>query len=92
MQIQITEESQNPFFKRKELTVVLKHDASTTPSKAELTKALAGEKGVDESQVIVKYISTKRGFSESVAKVSVLNEAPKKAEPAAPANAEAAPA
>ncbi|MBI4894614.1 MAG: hypothetical protein HY833_02675 [Candidatus Aenigmarchaeota archaeon] len=76
MQATIIEEKVNPFFKRKELTVLLKHEAVATPSKAELTKMLAATQGVQESQVIIEYIFTKKGICESLAKVMILNEAP----------------
>lgn len=76
MQITVIEEGENPFFKRKELTLLLKHDASATPSKAELIKMIAASNGVDESQVVIDYIFTKVGISESLAKVKVLKEKP----------------
>jgi ribosomal protein S24E len=76
MQATIIEEKVNPFFKRKELTVLLKHEAFATPSKAELVKELVGTQDVQESQVVIEYISTKKGICESIAKVMILNEAP----------------
>lgn len=76
MQVDVIEEKENAFFKRKELTLLLKHDASATPSKAELVKMLAASHGVDESQVVVDYIFTKKGISESLAKVKILKEKP----------------
>lgn len=76
MQITVVEEKDNPFFKRKEMIVLLKHEASSTPSKAELVKMLAGSNGVDESQVVIDYIFTKAGISESMAKVKILKEKP----------------
>lgn len=76
MQMTVVEEKENPFFKRKELTVLLKHDATSTPSKAELIKTLAASNNVDESQVIIDYIFTKKGISESLARVKILSEKP----------------
>jgi ribosomal protein S24E len=76
MEIVVVDEKENPFFKRKEVVLVLKHDASSTPSKAELVKQLAATNGVDESQVVIDYIFTKKGISESMAKVKILKEKP----------------
>jgi len=89
MQATIVEEKVNPFFKRKELTVLLKHEAVATPSKAELITMLATTQQVEESQVIVEYIFTKKGICESLAKVMILNEAPAKPVEAKPAEAKA---
>jgi len=83
MQMTVIEEKDNPFFKRKELTLLLKHEATSTPPKAELIKMVAAAQGVQESQVVVEYIFTKKGISESLAKVMVLSEAPKQPEAAA---------
>jgi len=76
MQITTIEEKENPFFKRKELTLLLKHDAVSTPSKAEVVKMVAASNKVDESQVVIDYIFTKSGISESLAKVKILKEKP----------------
>ncbi|MEM5802221.1 MAG: hypothetical protein QXQ18_02445 [Candidatus Aenigmatarchaeota archaeon] len=74
MEIIIIKEKNNTFFKRKELTLVLKHPAEATPSKAELTKVLAERHNVDISQIKIDYIFTKKGISESLAKVKILEE------------------
>ena len=76
MQMSVIEEKENPFFKRKEMLVLLKHGESSTPSKAEVVKTLASSNGVDESQVVIDYISTKKGICESLAKVKILGEKP----------------
>ncbi len=77
MQFDILDEKDNKFFKRRELTLLLKHDATATPSKAELVKSLAASQSVvDESQVVVDYIFTKKGVCESLAKVKILHEKP----------------
>lgn len=74
MDITIQEEKENPFFKRKELSLLLKHPKSATPTKALLIKELASMYKADESQVVVDYIFTKKGISESFAKVKILQE------------------
>ena len=76
MQATVIEEKENPFFKRRELTLLLRHEASSTPTKAELAKMLAASNGVDESQVVIDYIFTKKGIAESLAKVKILKERP----------------
>ncbi len=86
--VSVIEEKDNPFFKRKEVTLLLKHDSVSTPSKAELVKMLATSNGVDESQIVVEYIFSKKGVCESLAKVLILNEKPpvkEEPKPAAPA-------
>lgn len=72
----VVEEKENPFFKRKEQIVLLKHEATSTPSKAEVTKQLAAANNVDESQIVIDYIFTKSGISESMTKVKILKEKP----------------
>lgn len=82
MDMTITNEKENPFLKRKEMVFVLKHPKSATPSKSEIIKTIAGSNSVDESQVVINYILTKKGISESIVKLNVLKEKPKvKAEP-----------
>lgn len=80
MEIVVIDEKENQFFKRKDLILMLKHEASATPSKAELIKTLAATNSVDESQVVVDYIFSKSGTNESFAKVKILSEKPKVAE------------
>lgn len=77
MQITVEEERENPFFKRKDLKLRLKHPTAATPSKAELVKELAAKYKVDSAQVIVDYILTEKGICESFAKVKILKEKPK---------------
>lgn len=74
MEVKILEEKENPFFKRKELKIQIKHENSATPSKAELAKQLAEKNSVDVSQVVIDYIFTKKGLAESFAKVKILKE------------------
>lgn len=85
MKIEIIQETKNPFFKRKDLTVLIRHEEGSTPSKAELIKQVAVKSAVDESQVVVDYITTKKGICESTAKVKVLNEKPPVKQEAQPA-------
>lgn len=77
MEIIIKEEKENPFFKRKDLRLEIKHTDSATPTKKELIKELAKKFSIDEDQILIDYIFTKKGISESIAKVKLLKEKPK---------------
>jgi len=77
MEMKIITEKENPFLKRKEIVMELKHPDSPTPKKVDLVKTIASNNSVDESQVIVDYILTKKGISESVVKLKILKEKPK---------------
>ena len=76
MEIVIVEEKENPFFRRKDLKIRIKHLASPTPSKADITKELAAKHDVDESQVIIDYIFSQRGLGESFVSCKILQEKP----------------
>jgi ribosomal protein S24E len=71
MKIEIIEEKENPFFKRKEYKLLLRHENEATPSKNQLIEELKNMFGVDESKIKVDYIFGKKGVSESIAKVKV---------------------
>jgi ribosomal protein S24E len=77
MEIEIIDEKDNVFFKRKELKVRLKHSKTSTPSKQELAKELAAKYNTEEDCVVIDYIFTKKGLGESEAKVKVYKEKPK---------------
>jgi ribosomal protein S24E len=77
MELVIKEEKENPFFKRKDLRLEIKHPNAATPSKKELMSELAKKFSVSEEQVLIDYIFTKKGISESIAKVKILEEKPK---------------
>lgn len=76
MEIKIIKKIDNPFFKRKDLRVDIIHKGAPTPKTDDLKKELGKMYKVDESQVSVDYILTKRGIGESTAKVKILNEKP----------------
>ena len=77
MEMTIVNERDNPFFKRKEMIIEVKHPNAATPSKADVIKEIAGKNSVDESQVVVDYILTKKGIPQTIAKLKVLTEKPK---------------
>jgi ribosomal protein S24E len=74
MEVLIKEEKENIFLNRKELKLEVKHEKSATPSKQELTKALASMFNVQEQQVLIDYILTKKGCCVSFAKAKILKE------------------
>jgi len=76
MEIKITKKIDNPFFKRKDLRIDIIHKGAPTPRTDDLKKELGKMYKVDDSQVSVEYILTKRGIGESIAKVRILNEKP----------------
>ena len=80
MEIEIIEERENVFFKRKDVKVLLKHEKAPTPSKEEVKKLLAEKYGVDVEQVHIDYIFGRTGKAESIAKVKILKEKPVKEE------------
>ncbi len=77
MELTIVTEKENPFFKRKDLEVKVKHTGNSTPSKVDLTKELATKYSVDNSQVVINYVSSQRGIGETFIKCKILNEKPK---------------
>jgi ribosomal protein S24E len=77
MEITVKEERENVFLGRKELLLEVKHENSSTPSKPELIKSLASMFNVDEKQVVIDYILTKKGCCTSVVKAKVLSKGEK---------------
>jgi ribosomal protein S24E len=95
MEILIIEEKENPFFKRKDLKVRVKHAGGPTPPKADIIKELASKYDVEEPQVVIDYVFSKRGLGESFVSCKILHEKPKsgKEEPKSDGNeAQASPA
>ncbi len=77
MEIEIVEEKENPFLKRKELKLVLKHPNLPTPSKQELKKELASKFSLSEEQIQIDYIFSKKGLCESFSKVKIFEKGEK---------------
>jgi small subunit ribosomal protein S24e len=62
MEVKVTSEKQNPMLKRKEVNFQLEHpQMGSTPSRAEVRKAVAAATKADESFVFVKRFETKTG-------------------------------
>jgi ribosomal protein S24E len=91
MEIKVVRESENAFFKRKDLEFEIAHVGAPTPKTDDIKAELASKYGVDKEQIVVDYILTKKGSNGSVAKAKVLKERPVKVEakPSAPQPAEA---
>jgi len=77
MELEVKEEKENPLLERKELKVEIKHTGASTPTKQDLIKQLASKYSVPEDQIFIDYIFTKKGISESFAKVKIYKEKPK---------------
>lgn len=77
MELKIKEEKENPFFERKELEIELKHTGAATPSKQEIVKELATKYSAPEDHILIDYIFTKKGISESIVKVKIYKKKPK---------------
>lgn len=71
MKIEIIEEKKNPFFKRRELKLRIKHEKAPTPKKQDLIKELAAMFSTQEDKISVDYIFGEKGKAESLAKVKI---------------------
>jgi len=78
MEIKVVKESENAFFKRKDLELEIAHAGAPTPRTDDIAAELAAKYGVDISQIVVDYILTKKGLNESTAKAKILQEKPVK--------------
>ena len=74
MEIIIQEEKYNPFLKRKELKILIKHEKEATPSKEAIKKFLKEKFNVEDSQIEINYIISKVGLAESIAKARIYDE------------------
>lgn len=80
MEIKVVKEKENVFFKRKDLELEISHPSAPTPKTDDIAKELASKFSVDESQVVIDYILTKKGLNESIARAKILKEKPVKVE------------
>jgi ribosomal protein S24E len=71
MKLEITEEKQNIFLKRKEYMIFISHENEATPSKQRLLDELSKFLNVEKEKIDIKYIMSKKGISQSIAKVWV---------------------
>jgi len=78
MQIKVVRESENAFFRRKDLDLEIVHPGEPTPRTDDIAAQIAAKYGVDTSQVIVEYVLTKKGSNESLSKAKILKDKPVK--------------
>jgi small subunit ribosomal protein S24e len=74
MEISIQEEKYNPFLKRRELKILVKHENEATPSKETIKNFLKGKFKVDDSQIKIDFILSKIGLAESLIKAKIYDE------------------
>jgi small subunit ribosomal protein S24e len=74
MEITIQEEKYNPFLKRKELKILVKHENEATPSKESIKNFLKEKFKVDDSQIKIDYVLSKIGLAESLVKAKIYDE------------------
>ena len=80
MEMTISQGKENKFFKRKDVSLSIRHLGVVTPSKKDVVKELSAKYGVDETQVQIIYIFTKKGIGDSFISAKILNEKPEKIE------------
>jgi len=77
MKIEIIEEKDNPFLKRKDLMIMIDHAGQPTPKKDDLVKFLAEKYKVENEKVEIVYIFSETGVARSKAKARIWKEKPK---------------
>jgi len=77
MKIEIIEEKDNPFLKRKDLMIMIDHAGQPTPKKEDLIRFLAEKYKVESEKVEVVYIFSETGIARSKAKARIWKEKPK---------------
>ncbi len=65
MEIEITENNDNPLLKRQELQVVIKHDNDATPKRKDVIKNLSEELKAKKNLIIIDSLNNKYGKSET---------------------------
>ncbi|MGC9058842.1 MAG: hypothetical protein ACP5H3_00320 [Candidatus Aenigmatarchaeota archaeon] len=74
MEMIIEEEKYNPFLKRKDLRILVKHEKEATPSKEKIKSFFKEKFNVDDSQIEIIYIVSKIGLAESIVKARIYDE------------------
>ena len=74
MNIQVIKEKENPLFKRKEILAAIDYAGGSTPSKADLQKALADHFKVNTDKVEVSKVLSENGLSRGRAWIKVWHE------------------
>ena len=65
MELEITQNNDNPLLHRKELQVVIKHDEKATPKRKEVIRGLSEELKAKKDLIIIDHLKNKYGKSET---------------------------
>ena len=65
MELEITQNNDNPLLHRKELQVVVKHDEKATPKRKEVIRGLSEELKAKKDLIIIDHLKNKYGKSET---------------------------
>ena len=65
MEIEITENNQNPLLKRKEIHLVIKHDSKATPKRSQVIKSLAEKLKAKKELIIIAHLKNMYGKTET---------------------------
>jgi len=63
MNIEITKQSDNALFARKDVTFLMRHDGESTPSRVQVRQLLAGELGTKIDHVVIHNMESATGMS-----------------------------
>lgn len=75
MEYEIIKDTYNPFLRRRELNLLVKHENAPTPHRALLQKFFADIFNVDIKRVEICKIFSKKGIGNSEVKVKIWDEA-----------------
>jgi len=76
IEVKIVEKKENPFLERTDLKLLVKHSNQPTPTRKEIIKQISGKLKADASKVVIDYIFTETGKSESKVKAKVYKGKP----------------
>lgn len=74
LKIDVIEEKENPFLKRKDLMLTIEHKGLSTPKKDELEKQIAEKYKTDPQKVEIIYIFSQSGIATSKIKARIWEE------------------
>jgi len=74
MKIEIKQDRENPFLKRRELIVDIVHEKESTPTKAAIQKLLSAQLNIEPTYIEIDKIFSKKGISYSEAKIKIWKE------------------
>lgn len=71
MSVEIMKKFENKFLHRVEYVFKIKHDAKSTPSRAEIRELISSTLKVPSDQVVIRRIRTPFGTNESIAEIFI---------------------